>query len=121
MSDGEQNNDDNGVLWPDALAPFQIALIPINLHKSEQVKKVCEKLYAELLGLGFEVLFMDQEKARLGGMLADVELIGLPHRIVVGEKGLAREVVEYRNRKHSENKDIPLGELSQFLLQNIQQ
>jgi len=117
----EQNNDDSGVLWPDALAPFQIALIPINLHKSEQVKKVCEKLYAELLGLGFEVLFMDQEKARLGGMLADVELIGLPHRIVVGEKGLAREVVEYRNRKHSENKDIPLGELSQFLLQNIQQ
>jgi prolyl-tRNA synthetase len=115
----EQNNDDKGVLWPDALAPFQIALIPINLHKSQQVKKVCEQLYAELLDLGFDVLFMDQEKARLGGMLADVELMGLPHRIVIGEKGLAREVAEYRNRKHSENKDIPLEGLTQFLLQNI--
>lgn len=111
----EQNNDDNGILWPNALAPFQVALIPINMHKSEQVRETCEKLYAELLESGVDVLFMDQEKARLGGMLADVELIGLPHRIVVGDRGLEKGVVEYRNRRETENQDIPLAELHEFL------
>tara|TARA_R110001592_G_scaffold362635_1_gene677486 strand:- start:61277 stop:63010 length:1734 start_codon:yes stop_codon:yes gene_type:complete len=115
----EQNNDDNGILWPNALAPFQVALIPINMHKSEQVRETCEKLYAELLESGVEVLFMDQEKARLGGMLADVELIGLPHRIVVGDRGLEKGVVEYRNRRASENQDIPLAELHEFLKQAL--
>jgi prolyl-tRNA synthetase len=117
----EQNNDDNGILWPDALAPFQVALIPINMHKSEQVRETCEKLYAELLDSGVDVLFMDQEKARLGGMLADVELIGLPHRIVVGDRGLEKGVVEYRHRRESENRDIPLAELHQFLAQSFSQ
>ena len=115
----EQNNDDNGILWPNALAPFQVALIPINMHKSEQVRETCEKLYAELLESGVDVLFMDQEKARLGGMLADVELIGLPHRIVVGDRGLEKGVVEYRNRRASENQDIPLAELHEFLKQAL--
>jgi prolyl-tRNA synthetase len=111
----EQNNDDNGILWPDALAPFKVALIPINMHKSEQVRETCEKLYSELLESGVEVLFMDQEKARLGGMLADVELMGLPHRIVIGDRGLEKGVVEYRNRRESENQDIPLAEILEFI------
>lgn len=111
----EQNNDDNGILWPDALAPFKVALIPINMHKSEQVRETCEKLYSELLESGVEVLFMDQAKARLGGMLADVELMGLPHRIVIGDRGLEKGVVEYRNRRESENQDILLAEILEFL------
>jgi len=116
----EQNNDDNGILWPNALAPFQVALVPINMHKSEQVRETCEKLYAELQGLGLDVLFMDEEKARLGGMLADVELMGLPHRIVVGDRGLEKGLVEYRNRRESENQDITLTDICSFVSQAIQ-
>ena len=115
----EQNNDEKGILWPDELAPFQIALIPINIHKSEKVKKTCEKIYSELLANDFEVLFMDQEKARLGFMLAEVELIGLPHRLVVGEKGLEKGVIEYRNRRSPDNINIPFAELNEFILQNV--
>jgi prolyl-tRNA synthetase len=115
----EQNNDASGIVWPDALAPFQIALIPINMQKSEQVKIVCEKIHSELVGLGFDVLFMDQDKSRLGVMLSTVELIGLPHCIVVGERSLEQGVVEYRNRRYSENQNISLTDLNQFLLQNI--
>ena len=111
----EQNNDDKGILWPEALAPFQVALVPINMHKSEQVRETCEKLYTELLDSGVDVLFMDQAKARLGGMLADVELMGIPHRIVIGDRGLEKGVVEYRHRRESENRDIPLAEILEFL------
>ncbi|MDO7653583.1 MAG: proline--tRNA ligase [Porticoccus sp.] len=116
----EQNNDDNGILGPNALAPFQVALVPINMHKSEQVRETCEKLYTELQNSGLDVLFMNEEKARLGGMLADVELMGLPHRIVVGDRGLENGVVEYRNRRESDNHDIPLTEIHAFIKQAIQ-
>ncbi len=115
----EQNNDVNGILWPKAITPFQIALIPVNIHKSEKVKDHCEKIYTKLLDIGFDVLFMDQEKARLGGMLADIELIGLPHRLVLGEKGIEKGTIEYRNRSESENQNIPLSELYEFLIKNI--
>jgi len=115
----EQNNDGNGILWPKAITPFQIALIPVNIHKSEKVKDHCEKIYTQLLNIGFDVLFMDQEKARLGGMLADIELIGLPHRLVLGEKGIEKGTIEYRNRGESENQNIPLSELNEFLIKNI--
>ena len=115
----EQNNDGNGILWPKAITPFQIALIPVNIHKSEKVKDHCEKIYTQLLNIGFDVLFMDQEKARLGGMLADIELIGLPHRLVLGEKGIEKGTIEYRNRSESENQNIPLSELNEFLIKNI--
>ena len=111
----EQNNDDKGILWPEALAPFQVALVPINMHKSEQVRETCEKLYTELLDSGVDVLFMDQAKARLGGMLADVELMGIPHRIVIGDRGLEKGVVEYRHRREAGNRDIPLAEILEFL------
>ena len=115
----EQNNDGNGILWPKAITPFQIALIPVNIHKSEKVKDHCEKIYTKLLDIGFDVLFMDQEKARLGGMLADIELIGLPHRLVLGEKGIEKGMIEYRNRSESENQNIPLSGLYEFLIKNI--
>lgn len=115
----EQNNDSNGILWPKTITPFQIALIPINIHKSEQVKGYCEEIYNQLLDIGFDVLFMDQEKARLGGMLTDVELIGLPHMLVLGEKGIEKGMIEYRNRSNSDNQDIPLSELNEFLIKSI--
>ncbi len=115
----EQNHDDKGIIWPDALAPFQIALVPINMHKSEQVRKTCEKLYADLQQSGFDVLFMDEEKARLGVMLADIELVGIPHRIVVGDRGLEQGEVEYCQRRDGENQNIPLSELVAFLSKAI--
>ena len=115
----EQNNDDNGIIWPDAIAPFQIALVPINMHKSETVKEICETLYATLIAAGYDVLFMDEAKARLGGMLADTELLGIPHRIVIGDRGLEAGTVEYRNRRAPENQHIAMDELNDFIAENV--
>ena len=107
----EQNNDANGIIWPESIAPFQVALIPINKHKCPDVNNVCEKLYGELQAAGFDVLYMDEDKARLGVMLADVELIGIPHRVVVGDRGLQEGQVEYRHRRATDNEMLPLGNL----------
>jgi len=111
----EQNNDDKGIIWPEAIAPFQIALIPINMHKSPAVAEECEKLYSELTDAGYEVIYMDEPKARLGGMLADIELMGIPHRLVVGDRGLESGMIEYRSRRSDENQDIPRDQLLAFL------
>ena len=115
----EQNHDDNGIIWPEAIAPFQIAIVPINMHKSELVAKTCEQLYTKLGDAGYEVLFMDEAKARLGGMLADIELIGIPHRIVIGDRGLAEGNVEYRNRREPDNQTITLDALDDFIAKNV--
>lgn len=111
----EQNHDDNGIIWPDAIAPFDIALVPINMHKSPAVAEKCESLYKELQSAGYDVLFMDEAKARLGATLANVELIGIPHRIVVGDRGLEKNCLEYQYRRSSEKQDIPCDELLSFL------
>ncbi len=116
----EQNHDENGIIWPDALAPFQVALIPINIQKSEQVRETCEKLYTQLQECGLDVLFMDEEKARLGAMLADVELVGIPHRVVIGDRGLENGEVEYRHRRETENRTIRLDDIIDFLTKTIE-
>jgi prolyl-tRNA synthetase len=115
----EQNHDDNGIIWPDAIAPFHIAIVPINMHKSDQVKEACESLYQKLSAVGYEVLFMDEPKARLGGMLADIELIGIPHRLVIGDRGLESGTVEYRSRRAAENEHIAIDQLDDFIAQTI--
>ncbi|HEY6528416.1 MAG TPA: proline--tRNA ligase [Cellvibrionaceae bacterium] len=107
----EQNHDDKGIIWPSAIAPFHLALIPINLHKSPAVAETCEKLYQAFSTAGIEVLFMDEAKARLGGMLADAELIGIPHRVVVGDRGLEQGMVEYKGRADSESSNIAVDEI----------
>ena len=117
----EQNHDENGIIWPAAIAPFHIAIVPINMHKSDRVKQTCQDLYSELTEAGYDVLFMDEEKARLGSMLADIELIGIPHRLVIGDRGLDQGNVEYRDRTESDNQHIPLEQLSQFLSQRLEQ
>ncbi len=111
----EQNHDDKGIIWPDAIAPFQVALVPINPHKAPDVRHCCEELYTELRDAGYDVLFMDTEKARLGVMLADVELVGIPHRIVVGDRGLADGKVEYKGRRDADSMDVPRTQLLDFL------
>lgn len=115
----EQNHDERGIIWPATLAPFQVALIPINLHKSDEVHKTCEQLYQQLTARGVEVLFMDEPKARLGVMLADAELIGIPHRIVVGDRGLEKGVVEYKGRRDADSTETPLASLDAFLAERL--
>ena len=110
----EQNHDDKGIIWPDALAPFQIALLPLNMQKSDEVRETAEKLYADLTAAGYEVLFDDRGE-RPGVMFADMELIGIPHRVVIGDRGLKSGTIEYKGRRDSENKDVPLEQLMQFL------
>jgi prolyl-tRNA synthetase len=115
----EQNYDKNGIIWPDAIAPFQIAIIPVNMHKSTRVKNTCETLYNNLLMAGYDVLFMDEKKARLGPMLADVELMGIPHHLIIGERGLDHGIIEYRNRRDTDNQDIKVEQLESFIAQNL--
>ena len=116
----EQNHDENGIIWPTAIAPFQIAIVPINMHKSEAVKQACEGLYSQLTEAGFDVLFMDEQKARLGSMLADIELIGIPHRLVVGDRGLDEGKIEYRDRTQSENQSIDIDQLVAFISDKLE-
>ncbi|MEJ2406494.1 MAG: proline--tRNA ligase [Candidatus Thiodiazotropha sp.] len=110
----EQNHDDKGIIWPEAIAPFQIALLPMNMQKSEQVRETTERLYDELTAAGYEVL-LDDRGERPGAMFADMELIGIPHRVVVGERGLKEGNVEYKGRRDEENSNVPLEQLMTFL------
>ena len=104
----EQNHDDNGIIWPDAIAPFQIALIPMNMHKSVRIEEATVRLYNELTAAGFEVLF-DDRKERPGVMFADMELMGIPHSIVVGERNLDNQQVEYKNRRSGEKEMLDIA------------
>ncbi len=114
----EQNHDDKGILWPDAIAPFQLVILPMNMHKSDAVREAAEKLYSELTEAGYEVL-LDDRNERAGVMFADMELIGIPHRIVIGDRGLKNGALEYKGRGDAENQDIPLDELLDFLAQKL--
>ncbi|MBT6795185.1 MAG: proline--tRNA ligase [Methylococcales bacterium] len=111
----EQAHDDKGILWSEQLAPFQVALCPMNMHKSVRLKEATEKLYHALLAAGIDVLF-DDRKVRAGFMFSDMELIGIPHRIVIGDKSLDAGQVEYRARTDSENRFITLDEIVPFLV-----
>jgi prolyl-tRNA synthetase len=97
----EQNHDDKGIIWPEQLAPFDVVLIPINMQRSEPLREAAEQLYSELQDMGLEVLFDDRD-ARPGVKFADAELIGIPHRIVISERGLESNELEYRHRRDSE-------------------
>ncbi len=106
----EQNHDDNGIIWPAPLAPFDVCIVPIGLKKSEKVAQTVQSLYSDLNNAGFAVLLDDRDE-RPGVMFSEMDLIGIPHRIVVGERGLAGGTVEYRNRGSGESADYPLDDL----------
>ncbi|MCF4009033.1 proline--tRNA ligase [Rheinheimera sp. UJ63] len=110
----EQNHDEYGIIWPDAIAPFQVVLIPMNMHKSVRVAEATELLYQQLKAAGIDVLF-DDRKERPGVMFADMELIGVPHSIVIGERNLDNRQAEYKNRRTGEKQLLDLDQLvSQF-------
>jgi prolyl-tRNA synthetase len=110
----EQNHDERGIIWPEPIAPFQVVLVPINLQKSARVREVADRLYAELCAAGIEVLYDDRD-ARPGVKFADAELLGIPHRVVVGERGLEAGRLEYRARRDSASSEFPLDEALAFL------
>ncbi|MFK8330214.1 proline--tRNA ligase [Pseudomonas sp. BJa5] len=115
----EQNYDDNGIIWSDTLAPFQIALVPLR-YETEQVREATDKLYAELTAAGFEVLLDDRDKKTSPGIkFADMELIGIPHRIVVSDRGLAEGNLEYKHRTERDAQPLPLAEALSFLQARI--
>ncbi|OGT88253.1 MAG: proline--tRNA ligase, partial [Gammaproteobacteria bacterium RIFOXYA12_FULL_61_12] len=116
----EQNNDGQGILWPAALAPFHVALVPMKLYKSHRVREAAEALQAELEAAGIEVL-LDDRDTRPGISFADMELIGIPHRLVIGEKGLDDGMIEYRGRRDTENRFIERDRILDFLKDQLQE
>ncbi|WP_374380779.1 proline--tRNA ligase [Pseudomonas fluvialis] len=115
----EQNHDERGILWPDALAPFQIALVPLK-YETEAVKAATDKLYAELTAAGFEVLLDDRDKKTSPGVkFADMELLGIPHRVVISDRGLGEGQLEYKNRRGSDSQHVPVDQVLAFLTQQI--
>ncbi len=115
----EQNHDEHGIIWPEAIAPFTVALAPINLHKSQRLRDAVEKLYQDMQDAGINVL-LDDRKIRPGVMFADLELIGIPHRVVFSERGLDEGIVEYKSRRNSEDaSNIAIDEIVDFLKQRL--
>ncbi|EQD62037.1 Prolyl-tRNA synthetase [mine drainage metagenome] len=114
----EQNHDERGIIWPEPLAPFQIVLLSLGAQKSAPVREAADRLYATLTGAGIEVLYDDRD-ARPGVKFADAELLGIPHRLVVAERGLASGRLEYRYRRDSESMEFPADEALEFLRQRM--
>jgi prolyl-tRNA synthetase len=110
----EQNNDERGIIWPEAIAPFTAALVPVSMHKSERLRLAVDDLYRRLTDAGIEVL-LDDRQERLGVMLNDIELIGIPHRVVLSDRGLDAGTAEYQGRRDTEKHDIPLAAVPEFL------
>ena len=110
----EQNHDERGIVWPEPMAPFQVALVPVGYHRSAAVREAADRLHDELTGAGTEVL-MDDREERPGVMFADMELIGIPHRVVVGERGLKDGKIEYQGRRDASAVPVDLGEAANFL------
>ena len=105
----EQNHDANGIIWPEPLAPFQVVLVPLNYQKSAPVTEVADRLYEQFNAAGIEVL-LDDRDARPGVKFADSELMGIPHRITIGDRALSAGKLEYRHRRESESTEIPAGD-----------
>ncbi|MDO5626189.1 MAG: proline--tRNA ligase [Pseudomonadota bacterium] len=110
----EQNHDARGIIWPDAIAPFTVVICPVGMDRSEAVKTAAESLYAELLAAGVDVV-LDDRGERPGAMFADWELIGVPHRVTIGDKGLNDGQVEYQHRRDAAATRVPAGEIAAFV------
>ncbi len=110
----EQNHDAKGIIWPDAIAPFIVVICPIGMDRSAEVKAAAEQLYADLMAAGVDVI-LDDRGERPGAMFADWELIGVPHRVTIGDKGLKDGLVEYQNRRDPEATKVPAAEVLAFV------
>lgn len=116
----EQNNDDRGIIWPEALAPFRVGLVALNYDKSDLVRDNADRIYQALSDLGIEVLLDDRDKKTSPGVkMADMELIGIPHRLVIGDRGLKEGVVEYQERRTLESQDIAVEQAVDFIKEKL--
>jgi prolyl-tRNA synthetase len=115
----EQNHDDRGIIWPDAIAPFQVALVALFPNKSPAVKEASERLYQELMAAGIDVLLDDRDD-RPGSKFADMELIGIPHRLVIGDRGLEKGSLEYKGRRDADKQDIAVNSAVEYIKGKIQ-
>jgi len=116
----EQSHDERGIVFPLTIAPFQLTIIPVNYRKSELVRIEADKFYQSCLMAGIEVLLDDREE-RPGAMFADQELIGIPHRVVIGERGLRENKLEYQGRRDEASRLLPLAEALLFIVGLINQ
>ena len=114
----EQNNDASGIIWPEAIAPFTVAIVPMNAHRSERVREASEALYQQLTAAGFDVL-LDDRDLRPGNKFADLELMGIPHRIVVGDRGLDQGALEYKGRRDEAPTMVPEQDVASFLSERV--
>jgi prolyl-tRNA synthetase len=110
----EQNHDERGIIWPESLAPFMLAICPINYHKSEAVKAATDDLYQQCVTQGLSV-FLDDRALRPGVMFSDMDLIGVPHRIVLSDRGLGAQQFEYKGRRDQDAQELPLTQLTALL------
>ncbi|MEH6581000.1 MAG: proline--tRNA ligase [Halioglobus sp.] len=115
----EQNHDDRGIIWPPTMAPFQLAIVPLNMQKSEQVARCAEDLYQQLRAAGVDVL-LDDRNERPGVKFADMELTGIPHRIVIGDRALGEGNIEYKGRTDDESQLVPQGDIFEFIQAQLQ-
>jgi len=114
----EQNHDPRGIVFPAPIAPFEVCIVPIGYQKSQAVREATDRLYDELVKAGIDVLLDDREE-RPGVLFADMDLIGIPHRVVLGERGLTAGNAEYKARRDEKGSDVPLGEIVPFLRQKL--
>ncbi|WP_020680325.1 proline--tRNA ligase [Marinobacterium rhizophilum] len=114
----EQNHDAKGIIWPDAIAPFHVALVPLNYDKSDDVKELADRLYQDLQQAGYDVL-LDDRKERPGVKFADMELVGIPHRVVISDRGIAAGTLEYKGRRDTDNQDIEIDQLLATLAEKL--
>jgi prolyl-tRNA synthetase len=110
----EQNHDEHGIIWPEPIAPFQVVLVPLNIAKSQRVRETADRLYDEFTSAGLEVL-LDDRDARPGAKFADAELLGIPHRIVIGDRGLEAGRLEYRQRRATANEEFAADDALAFI------
>jgi prolyl-tRNA synthetase len=114
----EQNHDDKGIIWPDAIAPFSLVLTPVGYAKSEPVRQLADQLYAELRSAGVDVLLDDRDE-RPGVMFAEMELIGIPHRLTIGDRGLKEGKIEYVDRRTLQTTPVAVGDAYAFVLERL--
>jgi prolyl-tRNA synthetase len=114
----EQNHDERGIVWPEPMAPFAVALAPIGYERSASVRELADRLHGDLEDAGIEVL-LDDRGERPGVMFADLELIGIPHRVTIGERGLKEGVVEYQGRRDDAATKVPVAEIMAFVRQRV--
>ncbi len=114
----EQNHDERGIIWPEAIAPYQVVLVPVNAHKSVRVKQKAEEIYQQLQAAGIDVL-LDDRGLRPGVAFADMELIGIPHRLILGERGLDNGMIEYKSRRTGEGDEFPIESVIETIKQKL--